>query len=126
VDDALLFLAIAVAVLNVPTLATLLAWGLTGGDGEERNPVVGISGMLVFVGAVYAVGAAWLALDGVARWQWWLMWLAPVAGTVGVLGSGAELDTEHPRRGVVLGLGLVLVLAAPALLVLLGGGVSGG
>jgi hypothetical protein len=54
-------LACVVAGLNV-AFATVLAWGLSGGDGEAPNTVVGLLGVAIFAAAVAAFVAA-LPLD---------------------------------------------------------------
>jgi hypothetical protein len=50
-------LAIVAAVLNV-VYGMLLAWGLSGGDGEAANPLVGVLSLAVFASVVYALVTA--------------------------------------------------------------------
>ena len=72
-----LVLALVVAIVSVPTIAGMTAWGLTGGDGEADSAVVALLGAVVGYGAVYNVIASWLAFFDMAAWQWYLMWAHP-------------------------------------------------
>lgn len=59
-STALLVVATVVAVLSVPTIAGLTAWGLAGGDGETKSWLFGVLAMLVGMqaGLVWLAGAA--------------------------------------------------------------------
>ena len=98
-------LALVLAVLCVPTVAGMTAWGLAGGDGTPESPLHGVLAVLVGGGSVYNAVVCWLALFGDrASWQWWLMWAAPVTGIVGLLvasddGESAYLLRLEPVRG---------------------------
>ena len=43
----LLVIALVVAILSVPTIGGLTAWGLAGGDGEADNIFMGLLAMMV-------------------------------------------------------------------------------
>ncbi|HEX6249140.1 MAG TPA: hypothetical protein VFZ64_14810 [Nocardioidaceae bacterium] len=120
-STALLVVALVVALLSVPTVAGMTAWGLAGGDGTPKNPVFGVLAVLVGFGSVYNAAICFRAffLD-VPEWAWWLMWAPPAAGVVGLLLSAGEMRRE-PWWTVLAGLGMQLVLAVPALLLWAGG-----
>ena len=117
-STGLLILALLIAVVSVPTVAGMTAWGLAGGDGEPDTPLLGILGAVVGWGAVYNVVASWLAFFDMSAWQWWLMWAPPVAGLLGLL-----LSVPSWRRGassvldVLVGVAMQLALAVPAALI---------
>lgn len=120
-STTLVVLAIVVAVLSVPTVAGLTAWGLSGGDGEADNVVVGILGALVGLGGIYNAVVSYRALWGIAEWAWWLMWVPMAAGMVGMLLSIKQMNGF---RDAMLGLALQLTLGIPAALVWAAGAVS--
>ena len=120
-NTALVVLAIVVAVLSVPTVAGLTAWGLSGGDGEADNVVVGILGALVGLGGIYNAVVSYRALWEIPEWAWWLMWVPLTAGSAGLLLSIKQLNG---LRDALLGLGLQLTLGVPAALVWAAGAVG--
>lgn len=111
--------ALITAVLLVPSVAGLTAWGLAGGDGTPRNPLLGLLAVLVGLGSVYVAVTCWTAFWGLPDWRWWLMLVPPTAGLVGLLASAG--DTEESPRDWMIGLTLQLLLAVPALLLLAAG-----
>ncbi len=117
----LVVIALVVAAVSVFTVAGMTAWGLGGGDGTPDTPLLGVLSVLVSTGSIYNAVTCWLAVfEGLAAWQWWLMWVAPVAGAVG-LWLGARLEASEdaepvPTSDVVIGLGLQAVVAVPAVL----------
>jgi hypothetical protein len=118
----LLIVAIVVAVVSVPTIAGLTAWGLAGGDGEPDNALMGVLAVLVGGGGVYNALASWLAFQGLAEWQWWLMLVAPVAGLLGLVSAPPE--QQATTGDWVIGVLMQAGLAVPWLLVWLAGGVG--
>jgi hypothetical protein len=112
--------ALVIAVVLLPTVALMTTWGLTGGDGEPENAFVAILGLLVGLGALYNVAACVLAFDGLADWQWTLTLVAPGAGLLGMALS-TNVDESASRGDWIVGLGLQLSLALPALLLWLAG-----
>lgn len=111
--------ALVVALLSVPTVGGLTAWGLAGGDGEQHDPLLLVAAALVGFGSVYNAVTCWTAFWGLPDWRWWLMFVAPAAGLLGVAVAGAhEPGTTRDR---LVGLALQLVLAVPALLLLAAG-----
>lgn len=124
-STALHVLALVVAILSVPSVAALTAWGLAGGDGEAKNPVVGLLGALVGFGSVYVAVTCWTAFWGLSEWRWWLMFVPPVAGVVGLVLHGDD-GSEEPVRDWLLGIGLQAVLLVPPLLLWAAGVVAPG
>lgn len=120
-STALHVVALVVALLSVPTVAGLTAWGLAGGDGAPKNPLLGVLAVLVGLGSVYTAVTCWTAFWGLPDWRWWLMLVPPAAGLVGLLLAGAE--DEGSVRDRLTGVAMQLLLAVPALL-LLGAGVA--
>lgn len=118
----LLVVALVVAVVSVPTLAGLTAWGLAGGDGEPESVQLGLLAVLVGAGGIYNAVASWLAFQELGAWQWWLMLVAPVAGLVGLVAAPSEQEASAGDRAV--GLLMMAGLALPALLVRLAGAVA--
>jgi hypothetical protein len=113
-----LVLALLIAIVSVPTVAGMTAWGLTGGDGEAESAVVGLLGAVVGFGAMYNVVASWLAFFDMAAWQWYLMWAPPVAGVLALLLTSPTWRREGNSSGdVAVGLLMQLSLAIPAALV---------
>ena len=126
VSAALITLALLVAIVSVPTVAGLTAWGLAGGDGETKNAFVGLLAMIVGFGSIYNVVNCYTAyfLD-LPPWRWWLMLLPPAAGLLGLLAHGDEPeDTTVTDR--LVGIVLQLVLAVPAALLLASDAVTTG
>ncbi|MDP3894739.1 hypothetical protein [Nocardioides sp.] len=111
--------ALVVALLSVPTIAALTAWGLAGGDGSPESPLHGLLGALVALGSAYNAVTCWTAFWGLPDWRWWAMLVAPTAGLVGVILTGSSGET--PARDRLVGGGLQLVLAAPAMLLVVAG-----
>jgi hypothetical protein len=118
VSVALISLALVVAVVSVPTVAGLTAWGLAGGDGEAKNAFVGVLAMSVGFGSIYNAATCFSAyFIDLPPWRWWVMLLPPVAGLLGLLLHGDEPeDTTLTDR--LVGLVMQLVLAVPAVLLL--------
>ena len=124
-DTALVVTALVVAVLCVPTVGGLTAWGLAGGDGAPASPLHGLLAVLVGFGSVYNAVTCYLALWDVAPWQWWLMWAAPAAGLVGVVLEGARGGyADQSVRDWLLGFTMQLVLALPVMLLGASGAVT--
>jgi hypothetical protein len=121
VTQVLHVLALVVALLGLPTVAALVAWGLVGGDGEPARPALGLLGAVVALGSVYVVATCWTAFWGLPAWRWWLMLVPAAAAGVGLaaLPSRATRTTDRLR-----GLGLAASLAVPALLLWLAGAVT--
>jgi hypothetical protein len=116
VSTVLNVLALVVAVLSVPTVAGLTAWGLAGGDGEPKNPLYALLAVAVGFGSMYSALICYLAFwRDIPAWQWWLMWVPPVAGLVGLALSPGEL-TNASVKDRVLGIGMQVALALPVLL----------
>ena len=116
-------LALVLAVLCVPTVAGMTAWGLAGGDGTPESPLHGVLAVLVGGGSVYNAVVCWLALFGDrASWQWWLMWAAPVAGLVGLL--VASDDGESTPVDWAVGVGMQALTGVPVVLLALSDAVS--
>jgi hypothetical protein len=116
-------LALLLALLCVPTVAGLTAWGLAGGDGTPETPLLGVLALLVGAGSLYNALICYLALFGDRQpWQWWLMWVAPVAGAVG-LALAARTDPSEDgatsATDVLVGLGMQAVVGVPAVLLAL-------
>lgn len=118
-STALHVAALVIAVLSVPTIGALTAWGLAGGDGEQHNPVLLASAALVGFGSVYNAVTCWTAFWGLSDWRWWLMLAAPAAGVLGLAVVGT--DEGASLRDWLVGIALQLVLAVPALLLLVAG-----
>lgn len=113
----MLILALVVAVVSVPTVAGLTAWGLAGGDGTPKNAAHALLAVGVGFGSVYNAVICYLALwRDIPPWQWWLMWIPPVAGVLGVLLSSWEARTDSSAKDWLVGLGMQLALALPAAL----------
>ena len=100
--------AIVVAGLNV-LLAVLVAWGLSGGDGEPDSPIAGVLAIVVFFGSILAVVIAIRARDGATFTHIALM-AVPALATVLAL-FFVERDGE-----VAALLKVTAVLAVPAAL----------
>ena len=117
-----MWLALVVAVLCIPTVSGLTAWGLAGGDGEPETPTYGVLALLVGAGSLYNALTCYLALFDIATWQWWLMWVCPLAGVLGILLSGIRGDLgpeENTVADFAVGLGFQAVAAIPAVLLLM-------
>jgi hypothetical protein len=113
----LLVLATIVAALSVPTVAGMTAWGLSGGDGEAENNLVGVLAALVAFGMVFNAVVSFRALFlGMPDWAWLAMWVSPAAAFVGILLSGSELRGE-PARSYLVVVALPLTMCIPAALV---------
>lgn len=120
---ALITMALVVALVSVPTIGALTAWGLAGGDGEPRNAALGMLGAMVGFGSIYTALSCYAAFWGLPAWRWWLMLVAPAAGLVGLLASGEEPEgTSASDR--VMGIAMQLGLGVPALLLLASGAVT--
>jgi hypothetical protein len=118
VSNTLITLALVVAVVCVPTVGGLTAWGLAGGDGEQKNVFIGLPAMIVGFGSIYnAVNCFAAYFVDLPPWRWWLMLLPPAAGIIGVLLHGEELQGSEPGERLLV-LGMQLVLAVPAALLL--------
>jgi hypothetical protein len=118
VSTTLLVLALLIAVVSVPTVAGMTAWGLSGGDGEADSAVVGLLGAVVGYGAMYNVVASWLAFFDMAAWQWYPMWAPPLAGVLALVLTSSEWRREDSTSGdVAVGLVMQISLAVPAALV---------
>ena len=113
--------ALVVAVVSVPTLAGLTAWGLAGGDGVPRNPAYAVLAVAVAGGSLYNALTAVSAFGELSGVRWWLMWVAPLAGLVGVLLALADPDEPRERGDVLVGVAMQVGLAAPAVLLLAAG-----
>lgn len=122
-STALLVIACIVAVLSVPTIGGLTAWGLAGGDGEAKNWFFGILAVLVGFGAVFtAVMTFRTFFLPLPEWAWWLMWAPPVAGLLGLI--LVSRDPDEPKGSVIdwlTGFAMQAGLAVPAVLVWLAG-----
>jgi hypothetical protein len=117
-------LALVVAVVSVPTVAGLTAWGLAGGDGQPRNALFGLLAVAVGLGSMYNALICYLAFwRDIPAWQWWLMWVPPVSGLVG-LGLSRDELTDGSAKDLLLGLGMQAALALPALLLWASGAVA--
>lgn len=113
----LLVLATLVAALSVPTVAGMTAWGLSGGDGEAENNLVGVLAALVALGMVYNAVVSYRALYfGMPDWAWLAMWVSPAAAALGILLSGSQLRGE-PGRAYLVVVALPLAMCIPAVLV---------
>lgn len=122
-STALLVLATVVAVLSVPTLAGLTAWGLAGGDGETKSWLFGVLAMLVGFGAFFtAVMTIRTLFQPLPEWAWWLMWAPLAAGLLGLLLMSR--DPDEPKGSAtdwVTSVAMQAGLAVPAALVWLAG-----
>jgi hypothetical protein len=124
VSAALITLAVLVAVVCVPTVAGLTAWGLTGGDGEPENAFHALLGAVVGFGSIYNAVTCFTAYFGdLPPWRWWLMLLPPAAGLLALLVHRDETG-ETTTADRVVGLAFQLVLAVPAALLLASDAVS--
>jgi hypothetical protein len=123
VSQALHVTALVVALLSIPTVAGLTAWGLAGGDGSPANPVLGGLGALVAFGSLYVAVTCWTAFWGLSEWRWWLMLMPPAAGVLGLALASREGRADRVGDWLV-GLGMQVVLAVPALLLWAAGAVS--
>src|SRR5688572_11342927 len=115
-STTLVSLAVAVAGLCTPAVSGLTMWGLGGGAGEPETPVYAVLAVLVGVGALYNALTSYLALSGIAPWQWWLMWVGPAAGVLGILLSGIRGDLgpeENTVADFAIGFGFQAVAAIP-------------
>ena len=113
-------LALVVAVVSIPTVAGLTAWGLAGGDGSTDNALIGVLGALVGFGSLYVAVTCWTAFWGLPEWRWWLMLVPPIAGLLGLALASRDHVTMTSARDnaldTAIGVAMQLVLAAPALL----------
>jgi hypothetical protein len=118
-STALLVLALVVALVSVPTVAGLTAWGLAGGDGSPENALFGLLGALVGFGAIYNVLVSFRAFWGIPDWAWWLMWVPPIAGLVGLVLARSDLSGDESATpwDWMVGLSMQLALGVPAALV---------
>lgn len=118
-STALLVVALLVAVVSVPTVGGLTAWGLAGGDGEPRNAVLGLLGALVGLSTIYNALISFRAFWGIPDWVWGLMWVAPIAGVVGLVLARDELSADESPTWAAwaVGLSMQAALAIPAALV---------
>ena len=117
-SNTVITIALVVAVVCVPTVAGLTAWGLAGGDGEQENVFIGLLAMIVGFGSVYnAVNCYTAYFVDMPPWRWWLMLLPPAAGIIGVLLHDDDLQGSR-LSARLLSVGLQLVLAVPAALLL--------
>ena len=117
-SSTLITLALIVAVVCVPTVAGLTAWGLAGGDGEPKNVLTGLLAMVVGFGSIYtAINCYTAYFSDLPSWRWWFMLLPPAAGIIGVLLHGDELKGSEVSEGLLV-IGMQLVLAVPAVLLL--------
>lgn len=123
VSTLLVGTAVLVALVNVPTSAGLLAWGLSGGDGEPRNPAHTALALLLVLGALAAVGGAFAAFDGLTAARWATMWVAPAValGAVLLVDDGLE---EYSLSDRLTALWMPAGLAVPPVLVRLAGAVA--
>ncbi|HSE08174.1 MAG TPA: hypothetical protein VLB29_05870 [Nocardioidaceae bacterium] len=117
-STALIVVALVVALVSIPTVAGLTAWGLAGGDGEPKNAVIGVLGALVAFGAIYNALVSYRAFWGIPDWSWWLMWVPPVAGLVGLLLARDDLSPEESSSPTdwAVGLSMQAALGVPAVL----------
>ena len=114
VEGVLGGLAVLAALLNV-VLGMLLAWGVSGGDGEQPNPVVGLLGVGIFVSVIAAFGTTLSALGSPSTRSLVVLAL-PSLLTLLALVAGPD------RRGWWRGaLGSAALLAVPLGLVALSG-----
>ena len=121
-------LALVVAVLCIPTVAGITAWGLAGGDGTPETPLHAVLAVLVGGGALYNAVTCYLALfDDVAAWRWWLMWAAPAAGVLGILLAGLTEESQEDSTALdfAVGFGMQALVAVPVVLLGLSGAVAG-
>lgn len=118
-STSLLVLALLVALVSVPTVAGLTAWGLAGGDGSPDNAILGLLGALVGYGAMYNAVVTFRAFWWIPDWAWWLMWVPAAAGLLGILVGRHELAGSEPSSAWdwLVGVGMQLSLAVPAGLV---------
>ena len=124
VHNTLITLALIVAVVCVPTVAGLTAWGLAGGDGEQKNVFIGLLAMVLGFGSIYTAATCYSAyFADLPQWRWWLMFLPPAAGIIGVLLHREELRGSETSEGLLV-IGMQLVLAIPAMLLLAGDAVT--
>jgi hypothetical protein len=115
VSTSLHIAALVIAILSIPSIAGLTAWGLAGGDGEPHNAVLGILGALVGFGSLYTAVTCWTAFWGLSDWRWWLMFVPTVAGLIALLMAVGESE-ENSVGDWLVGLSMQLGLAVPALL----------
>jgi len=110
--------ALVVAVVSVPTVGGLMAWGLAGGDGEPKNVVLGLLGALVGFGAIYNALVSYRAFWGIPDWAWWLMWVPPIAGICGLILARDEVSPDESSSpwDWAVGLAMPLALGLPAAL----------
>ena len=118
-STALHVAALVVALLCIPTIGGLTAWGLAGGDGVQDNPLLVVLALLVGFGSIYTAVTCWTAFWGLSDWRWWLMFVPPAAGFVGLVYAGS--DEVESTQDWVIGAALQLVMAIPALLLLAAG-----
>jgi hypothetical protein len=95
VSTLLLGVALVAALLTVPAVS-MSALGLAGGDGTPDNAVLGICGGLLGWGSLYNAAVTFAAFFGDLQVRWWLMWLAPLGGLVGVALSARQLRGDRP------------------------------
>jgi hypothetical protein len=122
VTTPLLVCATLVALVNIPTCAGLLAWGLSGGDGEPRNPAHAVMALLLMLGALAAVAGTFAAFGGLSTLRWASMWVAPVVAVGAVLLVDDGL--EHRLSERLTALWMPAGLAVPPVLVRLAGAVA--
>ena len=111
--------ALILAMLCIPTIGGLTAWGLAGGDGVQDDWLLGILAVMVGFGSIYTAVTCWTAFWGLADWRWWLMFVPSVAGILGLVYVGrgeGELTQDW-----VIGAALQLVMVVPPLLLLVAG-----
>ena len=118
--DPTVTVALVIAVLSVPTVAALVAWGLAGGDGEPRSVLVGVLAALVALGAIYNAVTCFTAYWDLPVWRWGLMWVPAAAGLIGLAVVARDRDDDSARDRAA-GIAMPAVLAVPAALLWLGG-----
>lgn len=117
-----LVVAVLVALVNIPTCAGLLAWGLSGGDGEPDSLAHTVLAVLLILGALAAVAGAFAAFGGLSTLRWASMWVAPGVAVLAVL--VVDHGLEYPLRERLAALWMPAGLAVPPALVWLAGAVA--
>jgi hypothetical protein len=124
VSTTLLVIACVVALVNVPTSAGMLVWGLAGGDGRVDRWYEGVLALVILVGSLYSVGACFGAFGGISLTRWLLMWVPVAAAALALL--LVVIKEKAAPSDVLTTLWMPLMLAVPPLLVWLSGEVLGG
>ena len=96
-DRTLLWLALVAAIVSLAPLL-IVAWGVSGGDGQPPNIVAGILGFAVLVsGFVSVVAAVRQLVDEPTNWTIAVMAAPVVLSILALLATGPRTWRGHPR-----------------------------